>query len=144
MTRQRGIQDAPSLFPEIQIDSAVGDFDDTIGLFCDAPVVSDDDEGGAEFVVDVTKKVVDGFGRGGVEVSGRLVREDHGGVVEEGAGDGGALLLAAGHLSCVVVHYFFEPDQCHELACAGEGFRSDIGVADAVGHEDVFERREFR
>ena len=139
----RHISRTKFLFPKIQIDSAVGDFDDAVGFFCDSAVMGDDDEGGTEFVVDVAKEVVDGFGCRGVEVSGWLVGEDHGGIVEEGAGDCGALLLAAGHLGRVVVHHFFEPDQGHEFAGAREDFGADGGVADAVGHEDVFERGEF-
>lgn len=133
-----------TLFPQIQIDFSVSDFDDAVGFFGDAAIVGDDDECGAEFVVDVAQEIIDGFGGGGVKVAGRLVREDHGGLIEEGAGDGGALLLATGHLGGVIVHHFFEPDEGHEFAGAGEDLGADGGVTDAVGHEDVFESSEFR
>ena len=48
--------------------------------------------------------------RRGVEVSGRLVREDQLGVGDERAGDGDALLLAAGELVGGVVDAVVEPD----------------------------------
>ena len=44
----------------------------------------------------------------GVEIAGGFVGEDDFGVGDDGAGDGDALLLAAGELVGVVVFFFFE------------------------------------
>ena len=46
----------------------------------------------------------------GVEVAGGLVGEDDGGAVDQGAGDGDALPLAAGELVGLVIHARFEAD----------------------------------
>ena len=62
----------------------------------------------------------------GVEVAGGLVGEDDGRAVDERAGDGDALALAAGELVGLVVHAGFEADVMR--ACLARSMRSPAGV----------------
>ncbi len=101
---------------------AVADVDYAMGVFGDVGFVGDHDDGVA--------MGVEGIEQGhdlkaglGVEVAGGLVREDDGWTVDEGAGDGYALTLAAGELVGLVVHARVE-------AYVGEGF---LGALDALG-----------
>ena len=59
-------------------------------------VVGDDDEGLAEAVAEVEEEAVEFLLIVGVEGAGRLVGQDDGRVVDEGAGYGDTLLLATG------------------------------------------------
>lgn len=73
--------------------SAIENVDD-VGLLDCAEAVSDSD-GGAALGGDVEGGLDDFLG-GGVEGRGSFVKEEDLGVADEGAGDGDALLLAAG------------------------------------------------
>ena len=76
-------------------DLAVADVDDAVSVLGDIGFVGDEDDGVA-FCVELIEEGHD-FGAGlGVEVAGGLVGEDDGRTVDEGAGDGDALALAAG------------------------------------------------
>ena len=57
-----------------------------------------DEDDGAALMGEFAEEVEDELAGVGVEVSGGLVGEDNLGVVDEGACDGDALLLAAGEL----------------------------------------------
>ena len=75
-------------------DDTVADGDDAVGVLGDIWLMGDDDDGvavGME-LVEEGHDLVAGFG---VEVSCGLVGEDDGGFVDQGAGDGDALALAA-------------------------------------------------
>ncbi len=61
-------------------------------------VVGDHDDGVA-FAVEAAEEIDDDALVGGVEVSGGLVGEQDGRVIDEGAGDADALLLSAGELA---------------------------------------------
>ena len=67
----------------------------------DLGVVGDEDDRAAR-PVELAEQLEDLAARGLVEVAGRLVGEDERGVGDEGAGDGDALLLAAGELGRLV------------------------------------------
>ena len=86
--------------------------------------MGDEDEGGAFDAVEVEEEFEDVRAVGGVEVAGGLVGEDDGRAEDEGAGEGDALLLAAGELDGVVVHAVAEADGGEELAGAGEAVGS--------------------
>ena len=83
--------------------------------------MGDEDEGGAFDAVEVEEEVEDVRAVGGVEVAGGLVGEDDGRAQDEGAGEGDALLFAAGELDRVVVHAVGEADAGEELLGAGAG-----------------------
>ena len=78
-------------------DAAVVEGDAAAGEGSHFGVVGDHDDGVA-LGVEAAEEVGDDALVGGVEVAGGLVGEDDGGLVDEGAGDADALLLAAGEL----------------------------------------------
>ena len=57
-------------------------------------------------------------GGDGIEVARRFVGEDVARIVDQAAGDGGALLLAAGELRRAMVEAVAEPDEFGEFAAA--------------------------
>ena len=68
----------------------------------------------------------------GIQAGGRLVQEYHGGVVDQGSGNGKALLLAAGE----------RPERCGspvpEVHRAQQGLRVNLGAVDAAEHLEQF------
>jgi len=72
--------------------------DDTVAIVEDAGVVGDDDHSATVLFGEAAEDIEDGAAGGGIEGGGRFVGEDDGGVAGEGAGDGDALLLAAGEV----------------------------------------------
>ena len=110
-----------------------------IATFGHAGVVGDDDEGFAGFIDDAEEHVHDGGTCGGVEIAGGFVGVEDAGIVDEGAGDGDALLFAAGEFGGEVVEAFGEANAVEELASAGFG----IAFADPGGEEDIFQSGEF-
>ena len=80
-------------------DAAVGEADDAVAALGERAVMGDEQERGAGALLQREQKVHD-FGAGGlVEIAGRLVGEDEGGLWRERPGHGDALLLAAGELA---------------------------------------------
>src|SRR5580704_4968857 len=73
-------------------------------------VVVGDDHDGRAVPVQLAEQVQEGGAGGGVQVAGRLVGHDQGGPADQGPGDGGALLLAAGQLVRPVPGAVAEPD----------------------------------
>ena len=89
----------------------------------DALVVGGD-EGGAAFVADQAEEFgEDDVGGGLVEIAGGLVGEDQSGPVGERAGDGDALLLAAGELARAVGQALGEAER------AEQAFGALVGLA---------------
>ena len=58
-------------------------------------VVADEENGAAGGLVHLAQQIAEGTAGGGIEVAGRLVGQHDGGVVDQRAGDGHALPLAA-------------------------------------------------
>jgi hypothetical protein len=119
-------------------DDAVADGDDAVGVFGDVGLVGDEDDGvalGVEFVEE-GHDLVAGLG---VEVAGGLVGEDDGGLVDQGAGDGDALALAAGELVWFVHHAGAEADGFEDVFGAGGAGGGGGAVVDK-GKLDVVER----
>ena len=69
-----------------------------------------DDDDGVAFAVELFEKGEDFDAGFGVEISGGFVGQNNRGVVDQGAGDGDALFLAAGELVGAVAHALAEPD----------------------------------
>ena len=60
--------------------------------------MSDEHEGRLRLVGELAEEAEDVFAVGGIEITGGFIGEDERGAVDEGAGDGDALLFAAGEL----------------------------------------------
>src|SRR6267154_252133 len=77
-------------------DLAVAHVEDAVGDLGGFGVVGDHEDGLVELAAGLAEHLEDGVGVFGVEIAGGFVGEDDGGAVDEGAGDGYALLLASG------------------------------------------------
>jgi hypothetical protein len=97
--------------------------------------VGSHEDGGAEFGGDAAEEVEDEGSGGGVEVAGGFVGEEEGRVVGEGAGDGDALLLAAGELvrEAGGLRVEADPGEAFECGSAGLGM-----LGEEEGEFDVF------
>jgi len=119
-------------------DPAVADVDDPVGKFGRALVVAHDDECGAVTGRELGEQAVYGRRGHGVELAGRLVREEDSRAMRECRTGGNALLLAprepVGSVACPLL----EPDPCKQLerthtslACGGA--REQKGQLDVFG-----------
>ncbi len=101
--------------------------------------MGDDDEGGAGLLVEVEEQLLDGMGGAFVEVAGGFVGEEQPGGIGEGAGQGDALLLAAGELGGIMVVALAEAHAFEQV----EGFGARVAFAlQFQGHHHVFEGSE--
>ena len=78
--------------------------------------MGDQDHGGALFAIEGEEEVEDGAAGGAVEIAGGFVGEEDRRAKGEGAGEGDALLFAAGELDGVVVEAAVESDAGQEFA----------------------------
>ena len=92
-------------------DPPVPDINPLPGVAGDVRLVSDHDQGDLFLLIELREDVHDLRARLGVQVSGRLVRQDQGGIVQQRPGDGDPLLLAAGKLVGLVVRPALQPDR---------------------------------
>src|SRR5258706_15850556 len=109
-TRPSALIPRPSLVEGVSVDDlAVDDLDAALGTVGDAGVVGDEDDGlvGGGEVFEDADDLAAGFR---VEVGRRLVGQDERRLVDEGAGDGYALALAAGQLVGAVLGAVVETD----------------------------------
>jgi hypothetical protein len=120
---------------------AVDDVEDAVAGAGEIGVVGDDDEGFAAFVGEIEEEGHDFGAVFGVEVAGGFVGEEDIGIVDEGAGDGGALLFAAGEFVGEVLEAVAEADFFEGLG--GVGVLIGAVGADHGGEADVFEGGEF-
>jgi len=104
--------------------------------------VSDHDDSVA-FAVDALEFVHDGEGRVRVEIARGLVGEDNLWVRDDGAGDGGALLLAAGELEGEVVFFVFHIEAVEGFGGLDEAAGFVVAGVDE-GEGDIFDDREIR
>ena len=76
--------------------------------------VGDEDEGNVQLVGDFLEQVQNLFAVHGIEISRGLVRENHGRPMDQGAGDGNALLFTSRELAGKSVRTVF---QSHASEC---------------------------
>ena len=100
-------------------------------------------ERGAHLGAQLQHQVLDALGGMGVQVASRLVEHHQAWVVDQGAGDGHALALAAGQFSRLVLQAMAQADALQQRLGTLAGFR-DGGLADQQRHAHVFQGREFR
>ena len=116
-------KDAKSAEPvqELGLDAAVDELDLAISGGGNRLAVGDEEDGGFFFASEAGDEFDDGVTGGGVEIAGGFIGEKNRGLVDEGAGDGGALTLSAGELVGAVVGAIGELDGSEEVAGAGTG-----------------------
>ena len=78
-------------------------------------------QGAADAAIEFEQQIGDALPGVGIQIAGRLVREQHGGMRHEGAGDGHALLFAAGQLLRVVRGARRQPHLFERLRRRGAG-----------------------
>ena len=100
-----------------------------MGVLGDVGLVGDDDDGVA-FGLEFIKEGHDLDAGLGVEVAGGLVGQDDGWLIDQRAGNGDALALAAGELVRLVVHPGFEVDVAQGFSGAFQSFRGRSAVVD--------------
>src|SRR3954464_8887995 len=128
-------------------DAALVELDDApLHVVHHLAVVGDDDDGGAG-LVDPVEQLHDPDRGDRVEVSARLVGQQQRRVVDEGAGDGDALLLATGELVGVAVELGRQADQAqglrHLLANFGAAGADHLqGIGDVVVDRAVGQQLE--
>ena len=110
---------------------------DAVGVGEDPVVVGDDDDGALGRAGDLTEEFEDDLAVLGIERGGRLVADDKRRLVDEGTGDGDALLFAAGEF----VRSFFpagaEADFFEDFPRANECLAAGNAL-DEQGNADVF------
>ena len=126
-------------------DLAVAHVEDAVCDLGGLGVVGDHEDGLVELATGFAEHLKDGVGVFGVEVAGGFVGEDDGGTVDEGAGDGDSLLLAAGELVGAVVESALDAEHVGEVIQEGlvefsPGGRAESG--DVVGDFNVAHGRE--
>ncbi len=105
-------------------------------------VVGDQDETGADFLVELKHQGVDLCGIPLVQITGRLVTEHAGRAGHEGTRHSAALTLATGKFGRLVVRTITQPDplqQSHSLPLR----LGNRGAADQQRHAHIFQRSEF-
>ena len=95
-----GKKDAKSAEPvqELGLDATIDELDLAIGGGGNRLAVGDEKDGGFLFASEASDELDDGATGGGVEIAGGFVGEKNRRLVDEGAGDGGALKLSAREL----------------------------------------------
>ena len=124
-------------------DAAVAHFDDALRVDGDVRLVRDEDDRDA-LLVQLLEERHHFDRRARVEVAGRLVGQDQRRLGHERAGDGHALLLAAGELARLVVETLAESDALQRRG--GERARVALAAAAVVEQRqlDVLERAGAR
>jgi len=123
ITASVGKKDAKSAEPvqELGLDATIDELDLAIGGGGNRLAVGDEKDGGFLFASEASDELDDGVTGGGVEIAGGFVGEKNRRLVDEGAGDGGALKLSAGELVGAMVGAIGELDGGEEVAGAGTG-----------------------
>src|SRR5690242_4299124 len=112
---------------------AIADLDDAMGAGGDVTLMGHQDDCVAGLMKAI-KQIHDFFAGGGIEVSGRLICEDNGGIIDQGAGDCDPLPLAPGKLIGAMVHAVAQFHHAKHLVSALEPF---------FGRSPVVDERQF-
>ena len=105
--------------------------------FGERAFVRDHDDGHAELRLEFAEKREDGFAGGGIEIAGGLVGEKNFGAIDEGAGDGDALLFATGEFRGPMAEAMRQANALEGFADAG-GALGAIDFGEAKREFDVF------
>ena len=103
----------------------------------------DHNDGHAGISLDFAKQREDGLAGGSVKIAGGLIGKENSGAIDQRAGDGRALLLAAGKLARAMADALFESDALEGLADARGSFGA-VDFREAQRKFDVFFERHPR
>ncbi len=103
----------------------------------------DHDDGHAGIFLDFAKKHENRFAGGAVKIAGGFIGEENFGTIDQRAGDGGALLLAAGKLAGAMTAALVEADAREGFADA-RGPVTAVDFGEAERELDVFLERHAR
>jgi hypothetical protein len=124
-------------------DAAVFHGEDVVGGLGDLGVVGDDEEGEAGFAGDGLEDVEDFLGIVGVEIAGGFVGEEEAGLVGEGAGNGDALLFAAGEVVGFAMGFVAKTDEIEQVVGAVFHFKFVENAGTAHGDLHILGGGEF-
>jgi hypothetical protein len=99
--------------------------------------VSDHDDGHAELGLQFAEKREDSLASGGIEIAGGFIGEKNFRAIDEGAGNGDALLFAAGEFGGAMAEAMGEADAFERFANAG-GTLGAIHFGEAKRELDIF------
>ncbi len=105
--------------------------------------MGDHDDGHAELRSEFAEEREDGFAGGGIEIAGGLVGEKNFRAIDEGAGDGDALLFATGEFRGAVAEAVREANALEGFADAG-GTLGAVDLGQAKWQLDIFFERHAR
>ena len=100
----------------VAFDSTVTETDGAMSVGGNIVIMGDEDEGFA-LLVELIEEAQDLGTRGRIEIARGFVGQDHQRVVDEGAGDGDALLLTTGKLEGFVVEAVLQSDEEGQARC---------------------------
>jgi len=103
------------------VDATVDEGDPAIGGSGNFFAVGDENDGGFFFSGELGDEIDDHGAGGGVEIAGGFVGEKDGGLVDQGAGEGGALELASRKLMRPVMGAIAKADGREKLTGTGMG-----------------------
>src|ERR1039458_9026682 len=106
-------------------------------------VVRGNDQRGLFFDAEILEQLDDFTTGVRIEIAGRFIGQEQFRLVDERAGDGHALLFAAGKFGRPVLHTVLETNPGEQVASARPGL-ADGSAGHARRQTDIFERIEFR
>src|SRR5690606_5657993 len=106
--------------PHLQLvigEVAIDEAQEALAIGCDVLLMRDHDDGDRPFAVQPRDEVHDLPAGLRIQIAGRLIGEEDGGIGDDGAGDGHPLLLAAGKLLRGVALPAGKADLCERCHC---------------------------
>ena len=101
------------------------------------------DNGLAQFFPEPEEERMNLFLGAGIQVAGGFIGKQNGGGIYQGAGNGHALLLAAGEFRRLVLQSFCQAHRTQEFFCLFTGL-TGFFAANQGGNHHVLQRRKFR
>src|SRR5271163_774825 len=115
-------------------DDAVAHVNDAIEVGGGFGIVGDHYDGLAEILVQAAEHLEDDFGIFGVEIAGGLIGEKDFGFIDDGSGDGHALLFAPGHFRGAMMKPSIEAEHLGDHV---EAMRIEAVAVDVLSNGDI-------
>jgi hypothetical protein len=118
-------------------DAAVAHTDDSVAVGGGLGIVGNHENRLTDGSVQVAEKVQNGGGVGGIQVAGGLIGKEDRGIIDNGAGQGDALLFAAAHLRWAVIHTLVDAQQLGDVRDVIAVGERGMTAGDIEGNLDV-------